>query len=73
MESEVIYKVCDICQKNKPVWEFRVNKKYEDGFNYHCKECRGKVNDYLKQKKQLKQIKYVKPVVKINHQKSLAN
>ena len=51
MESEVIYKVCDICQKNKPVWEFRVNKKYEDGFNYHCKECRGKVNDYLKQKK----------------------
>lgn len=33
-------RVCRVCGKEKPIYQFGVHNKYKDGIDTRCKECR---------------------------------
>ena len=38
--ENIEYKICNKCNKEKPLSEFSKNKRMKDGYLNQCKECR---------------------------------
>ena len=50
-------KVCNVCNKRKPITEFSVNPHNKDGYQNYCKTCKRKLQrEYYQKHKRTKQL-----------------